>query len=571
MLADVPMVFILVGIAAYTVLSGADFGAGLWTLVPGGGQAGAAATRDHTRHAIGPVWEANHVWLIFVLTVAWTCYPGAFGSIVSTLAVPLLIAAIGIIFRGTAYALRSQFSRDEEHGVRLVEYLFALSSVLTPFALATVIGAIATGRVPVGNARGDEITSWLNPVSVLAGVLAVAFSGYLAAVYLAADAHRLAERALVHDFRIRALASGVVAGALALAGLLVIRVSAVSLWHGLTSGLGLALVIVSAVAGVVTMVLVFVGRFGPARASAALAVAAVIAGWAAAQSPFVLPGLTVAEAAAGRSTLIATIVAVAVGAVVLVPSLTVLYSLVLRGRLDTAVVSDSVAAGAGGAAGSGGVPRAGGRRSSPVSRGSRVRLAAGFAVVTLVAGTGLLVFADPAWAHAIGAVALIACAVTVFALASAPAAELPERQAEFRQHAAGETGHRLDAIAAQREDEQSVRPRVLGFCRFAQVGGEGELTVGLGGDEPVGSAVAERDLGQEPGDRAVPLVLQRRRRHGQPGAAGEQGDDAIHIAALVGAGEPLDELLLPGGFRGRAASSPGAGAPSAARSGSGWW
>ena len=179
MLADVPMVFILVGITAYTVLSGADFGAGLWTLVPGGGRADAAVTRDHTRHAIGPVWEANHVWLIFVLTVAWTCYPVAFGSIVSTLAVPLLIAAIGIIFRGTAYALRSQFADDEERGVRLVESLFALSSVLTPFALATLIGAIATGRVPVGNARGDLVTSWLNPVSVLAGVLAVAFSGYL--------------------------------------------------------------------------------------------------------------------------------------------------------------------------------------------------------------------------------------------------------------------------------------------------------------------------------------------------------------------------------------------------------
>jgi cytochrome d ubiquinol oxidase subunit II len=417
MLADVPMVFILVGIAAYTVLSGADFGAGLWTLVPGGGQAGAAATRDHTRHAIGPVWEANHVWLIFVLTVAWTCYPGAFGSIVSTLAIPLLIAAIGIIFRGTAYALRSQFSRDEEHGVRLVEYLFALSSVLTPFALATVIGAIATGRVPVGNARGDLVTSWLNPVSVLAGVLAVAFSGYLAAVYLAADAQRLTERTLVHDFRIRALASGVVAGALALAGLLVIRVSARPLWDGLTSGLGLMLVVVSALAGVVTMVLVFAGRFGPARASAALAVAAVIAGWAAAQSPQLLPGLTVAEAAAGRSTLIATIVGVAVGAVVLVPSLAVLYSLVLRGRLDTAVVSDS------GAAGSGEVPRAAGRRSP------RVSLAAGFAVVTLAAGIGLLVFAEPAWANGLGAVALIACAVTVFALASRPTTELAGRQA----------------------------------------------------------------------------------------------------------------------------------------------
>src|SRR5579863_2635126 len=110
MLADVPMVFILIGITAYTVLSGADFGAGLWTLLPffPGSSAGAVATRDHTRHSIGPVWEANHVWLIFVLTVAWTCYPVAFGSIVSTLTVPLLIAAVGIIFRGTTYALRSQ-------------------------------------------------------------------------------------------------------------------------------------------------------------------------------------------------------------------------------------------------------------------------------------------------------------------------------------------------------------------------------------------------------------------------------------------------------------------------------
>jgi cytochrome d ubiquinol oxidase subunit II len=433
MLADVPMVFILLGITAYTVLSGADFGAGIWTLIPGGGQAGAAATRDHTRHAIGPVWEANHVWLIFVLTVAWTCYPGAFGSIVSTLAVPLLIAAIGIIFRGTAYAMRSQFGFGEERGVRLVERLFALSSVLTPFALATVIGAIATGRVPVGNARGGLFSSWLNPVSVLAGVLAVAFSGYLAAVYLAADARRQDERALVHDFRRRALAAGVVAGLAALAGLLVIRAEAPALWHGLSSGLGLALVIVSALAGVVTMVLVWRGFFGAARASAALAVAAVIAGWAAAQEPRVLPGLTVQEAAAGRETLIATIVAVAVGAVVLVPSLGLLYSLVLRGRLDvpeTVNEPDSAVSPEGTgtleAAGSARAARGGGEAQSRAGSGmARGRLGGAFAVVTLVAGAGLLVFADPAWAHAIGAVALIACAVTVFTLASSPPAESP--------------------------------------------------------------------------------------------------------------------------------------------------
>jgi cytochrome bd ubiquinol oxidase subunit II len=426
-LADVPMVFVLVGITAYTVLAGADFGAGVWTLVPGGGQADAARTRDHTRRAMGPVWEANHVWLIFVLTVFWTCYPVAFGSIVSTLSIPLFIAAIGIIFRGTTYALRGQLERGEGGGVRLVENLFALSSVLTPFALATVIGAIATGRVPVGNARGDLITSWLNPVSVLAGVLAVAFSGYLAAVYLAADARRLAERSLVRDFRVRALAAGIVAGAFALAGLLVVRAEARPLWDGLTSGFGLAMVCVCALAGVVTLILVWWARFGPARVSAALAVAAVIAGWAAAQEPRLLPGLTVSQAAAGRATLIATIVGVAVGAVLLVPSLALLYTLLLRGRLDTAVV----------AAGAAPAPATRARRPAwakapdgaagqviqRAARASRSGLAGAFAVTTLAAGVGLLVFAGPAWANGLGAVSLLACAVTVFALIAGPPGE----------------------------------------------------------------------------------------------------------------------------------------------------
>jgi cytochrome bd ubiquinol oxidase subunit II len=411
MLADVPIVFVLIGITAYTVLSGADFGAGLWMLIPGGGQASAAATRDDTRHAIGPVWEANHVWLIFVLTVMWTCYPVAFGSIVSTLAVPLLIAAIGIIFRGTTYALRSQLERGEGRGVELVENLFALSSVLTPFALATVVGGIATGRVPVGNARGNIITSWLNPVSIMAGVLAVAFSGYLAAVYLAADARRLSERTLMRDFRHRALLSGVAAGALALAGLLVVRAEAGTLWHGLTTGAGLVLVIVSGLAGVMTLVLVWRGYFGLARASAALAVAAVIAGWAAAQEPLLLPGLTVRAAAAGRATLIATIIGVAVGAAVLVPSLGLLYTLVLRGRLDAAASDEPAAPVPGPVV----VPVA--RRAASVPG---TRLAWAFAGVSLVAGVGLLVFASPAWAIAIGVLALLACAVTVFALTAAP-------------------------------------------------------------------------------------------------------------------------------------------------------
>jgi cytochrome d ubiquinol oxidase subunit II len=289
-MAEIPMLFILAGIAAYTVLAGADFGAGLWTLLARVGHANPTVIRDHARHAMGPVWEANHVWLIFVLTVCWTAYPVAFGSITSTLAVPLFLAAVGIILRGASYALRGQL--DQAPGRRAIENLFAVSSILTPFALGAVVGGIATGRVPVGNAAGNLITSWLNPTSIFIGALAVATGAYLAAVYLAADAHRLGEPTLERDFRTRALISGLVAGTLAIGGLVVTQADAPALFRGLTSDGGLATVVISAAAGVATLALVWRNRFGPARASAALAVAAIIAGWALAQRPWFLPGLT---------------------------------------------------------------------------------------------------------------------------------------------------------------------------------------------------------------------------------------------------------------------------------------
>src|SRR6266498_433569 len=263
MLAYVPIVFILVGLAAYTVLAGADFGAGFWTLFPGGGRTGRAATRAYVRHSMGPVWEANHVWLIFVLVVCWTAYPVAFASITSTLAVPLFIAAVGIILRGTAYALRGQL--EGARGQRSVESVFALSSVLTPFALGAVAGAIASGRVPVGNAAGDLVTSWLNPTSLMIGAIAVAVAAHLAAVYLAADATRAGAAELVRGFRVRALLSGVAAGVLALAGLAVVRGDAEQLFEGLTHGAGLAAVLVSGAAGVATLLLIWARRFEPAR------------------------------------------------------------------------------------------------------------------------------------------------------------------------------------------------------------------------------------------------------------------------------------------------------------------
>src|SRR5919202_5572935 len=177
----IPLIFAVIGLAFYAVLGGADFGAGWWQLTAGKGP-DAASVRDHAHHAMAPVWEANHVWLVFVLTVVWTAYPGAFGSIASTLAIPLFVAAVGIIFRGTAYALRAGARTARE--LSTIDTAFALSSILTPFALGTAVGGIAARRVPIGNAAGDQFSSWLNPTALLIGVLAVATAAYLAAVFL---------------------------------------------------------------------------------------------------------------------------------------------------------------------------------------------------------------------------------------------------------------------------------------------------------------------------------------------------------------------------------------------------
>jgi len=412
MLADVPIILILVGLVAYTVLGGADFGAGFWILVPGGGRTSPAATRDHARHAMGPVWEANHVWLIFVLVVCWTAYPVAFGSIMSTLSVPLFVAAVGIILRGASYALRGQL--DGAPRRRLIEDVFALSSVLTPFALGTVVGGIASGRVPVGNAQGDLFASWLNPTSVLTGALAVGTSSYLAAVYLAADARRVGERTLELDFRARALWTGVVAGALAIGGLAVVRFDAEPIWRGLTSGAGLAMVSVSVAAGLVTLMLVWRSRFGAARVSAALAVAAIVAGWAFAQQPRFLPGLTIGQAAAGRSTLIAVVIGGAVGATILVPSLILLFGLFVRGRLDTGV--------------GGGPPILDVPSTATDLR--RPHLVAAFLLACLSVGAPLTTLAQSGWAHAVGIACLCAFAASAFVLAATIHDEQPDERVD---------------------------------------------------------------------------------------------------------------------------------------------
>jgi cytochrome bd ubiquinol oxidase subunit II len=421
MLAVLPLVFAVIGLIAYTVLAGADFGAGLWQLTAGSGPK-AARLREHAHNAIAPVWEANHVWLIFVLTVVWTAYPLAFGSIASTLVIPLFIAAVGIIARGATYALHAGAATVTER--RIIDTLFSASCVLTPFALGTAVGGIASGRVPVGNAAGDELASWLNPTSLMIGVLAVVLSAFLAAVYLTADAARSTQQELETRFRIRALASGLLAGALAVAGLAVLHADSYRLFEGLVTGGGLALVIVSGLAGLTSLGLIWFHHFAAARYTAAAAVAAVVAGWAAAQNPLFLPGLTVTAAAAPRDTLIAVIVIVLAGAVILLPSLGLLFRLALRGRFETPPSDTSP------------LP------AHPTTRRSRSRFGAPArtAIAGLLVGIGLLTIAEAGWAHALGVCSLFLFIISgVWAIAPTELAIHPPARSHTSQNDTGET------------------------------------------------------------------------------------------------------------------------------------
>jgi cytochrome d ubiquinol oxidase subunit II len=396
-LAELPLVVVLIGLAAYTTLGGADFGAGMWQLTAGRGP-DAERLRDHAHRALAPVWEANHVWLVFVLTVAWTAYPVVVGAVASTLTVPLFLAALGVIARGAAYALHSGTRTSSER--RRVDTVFAAASALTPFALGAVVGGIVSMRVPVGNAAGSLWTSWLNPSSVAVGVLAVVLSAFLAAVYLAADAARIGEPDLERRFRARALGSGVLAGAVALGALAVLRVDAPLVGEGLLRWPGSVALVLSAAAGLTSLALVGARRHEAARVTAALAVAAVVAGWGLAQRPVLLPGLTADRAAAPAPTLVGLLIAVVGGAVLLAPSLGLLFALVLRGRFDPGPPAPATcdAQAPPGRAGAASPPA--GRRSSWV------------AVGLLVAGTGLLTVAESGPAHAVGVVALAGAAAT---------------------------------------------------------------------------------------------------------------------------------------------------------------
>jgi cytochrome bd ubiquinol oxidase subunit II len=329
-------VVLLLAVVAYAVFGGADFGAGFWDLTAGGPQRG-ERPRDVIEHSIGPVWEANHVWLIFIFVILWTSFPEAYASITLTLFVPLTIAALGIVLRGASFAFRKAVVGMRYR--RAFGAAFAVSSVLVPYCMGAIAGGIASGRVPAGGQAGDPVQSWINPTSVLGGVLAVATAAYLAAVYLVWDARRLDEE-MAEYFRRRAVAAAAGVGVIGLVGIFVLAADASYLFDGLTSR-ALPLVILSALCGLGALVLLVRNAPRGARLLAVIAVASVIAGWGVAQWPYLLPeSLTFSAAAAPAGTLAAVLVVVLLAGAIVVPGFVLLFVLHQKGLLPEEGVED---------------------------------------------------------------------------------------------------------------------------------------------------------------------------------------------------------------------------------------
>ncbi|MFE6645125.1 cytochrome d ubiquinol oxidase subunit II [Nocardioides sp. NPDC057772] len=314
---------LFVGVLAYALFGGADFGSGFFDLTAGGARRG-AEVRTLIDHSIGPVWEVNHVWLIYCLVVWWTAFPESFAAVMTTLIVPLLLALLGIVLRGASFAFRKYSATLSQ--ARTFGVVFATSSIITPFFLGTVAGAIASGRVPA-EGYGDRWSSWLNPTSVFGGIIAVGTCAFLAGVFLCADAVRGGKPALASTLRVRTLGVGLATGLIVFVALIPIEIDAPTLADGLERQAA-PLIICSFLAGVATLWLVWKRRFALARLPALIAVATVISGWGVGQYPWLLVDeVRLADAGGAEATLQALLVAVAIAGLVVVPPLALLFRL----------------------------------------------------------------------------------------------------------------------------------------------------------------------------------------------------------------------------------------------------
>lgn len=324
-LANSCAIAVIVSLTAYVVLGGADFGGGVWDLLASGPRK--REQRELIASAIGPIWEANHVWLILVVVLLFMCFPPAFALLTTYLHVPLVLMLIGIVLRGSAFTFRA-YDVTPARAAQGWGRVFAIASVITPLLLGVCVGAIASGALGAIPAAGGVYATffapWLAPFPIACGVLALAAFTFLAAVYLTVDAQ---DDVLREDFRIRALWSAGAVFVAAFGALGVSYVAAPQVHRALTNTSWAApLQIATGLAALVAIWALWTRRWRVARIAAPAQVALIIWGWAALQYPAIVPGrLSIAEAAAPAITLQLALWALAVGGAVLLPSLWYLF------------------------------------------------------------------------------------------------------------------------------------------------------------------------------------------------------------------------------------------------------
>ncbi|MCW2750220.1 MAG: cytochrome ubiquinol oxidase subunit [Aeromicrobium sp.] len=331
-LAQAVAAAMFIGILLYALFGGADFGSGFFDLTAGSAEEG-GELRVLIDHSIGPVWEANHVWLIYIMVIWWTGFPGTFAAATTTLILPLALALLGIVLRGASFAFRKYSSTLAQ--ARLFGVVFATSSLITPFFLGAVAGAIASGRVPA-EGNGAVLSSWLHPTSVFGGAIAVGTCAFLAGTFLTADALRSDHERLSEKLRIRTLWVGVVTGIVVFAALVPIKHDAPTLSDRLL-GAAAPFIVLSALAGTATLILIARRRYAVARFTAVTAVAAVVLGWGVAQYPWLLVDeVSISSGAGASATLVGLLVVVGIAVVVVVPALAYLFWLTQTERWSRA-------------------------------------------------------------------------------------------------------------------------------------------------------------------------------------------------------------------------------------------
>ncbi|BCJ40064.1 cytochrome D ubiquinol oxidase subunit II [Actinoplanes ianthinogenes] len=312
----------VLAITLYACTGLADHGAGIWDLTAGGRDRG-RRPRSLIDNAITPVWEANHVWLIYLLVLCWTAFGSAFASIMTTLFVPLAFALLGIVLRAAGFAMSKDAARARVR--HLAGWVFGVGSFLTPFWLGTAVGAVVTGRVPTGG--------WVTPTALLVGVLTVAIGAYVSAVYLLAEAHRTGMPDLIGYFRTRAYLAGGLGALLGVAAAIALRADEKQMYDRLLSR-GWPLLIVSVLALTASFLLANGTRVWRLRLVSAAGVAALVWAWAVAQYPYLLPfSLTVSAGAAPAATLHWLLIWFVAALVLVIPALVLLFWLDQRGEL----------------------------------------------------------------------------------------------------------------------------------------------------------------------------------------------------------------------------------------------